>query len=150
MANVINLDFFYPHPPETVWEYLTNPELIELWLMKNDFRPIVEADFQLRTDAIPSLNFDGIFYCKVLEIAPFRKLVYSMSGGPGEGKITLDSLVVWTLEPTDKGTKLILAHSGFDKEEDLNFFKGFAQGWVEKFNNIDKLLKAATHGHANA
>ena len=150
MEKIIKHQFFFPHPKETVWEYLTKPELMEQWLMKNDFQPIVGLDFQFRTNPIPSLDFDGIFYCKVLEIVPFKKLSYSWQSGPGDGKITLDSVVVWKLQPTDKGTELSLEHSGFAKKENLNFYNGLMHGWVEKLNNIAKLLNAAQHGHANA
>ena len=38
MAASIKHQLFFPHPPEAVWEYLTNAELMELWLMKNDFQ----------------------------------------------------------------------------------------------------------------
>jgi Activator of Hsp90 ATPase homolog 1-like protein len=64
VANIIKHQFFFPHPPEAVWEYLTKPELMERWLMKNNFQPIVGLDFQFREKPIPSLDFDGIFYCK--------------------------------------------------------------------------------------
>jgi uncharacterized protein YndB with AHSA1/START domain len=30
-----------PHPPEKIWRALTQPQLIEEWLMKNDFKPVV-------------------------------------------------------------------------------------------------------------
>ena len=150
MEKISKHQFFFPHPKETVWEYLTKPELMEQWLMKNDFQPIVGLDFQFRTNPIPSLDFDGIFYCKVLEIVPFKKLSYSWQSGPGDGKITLDSVVVWKLQPTDKGTELSLEHSGFAKKENLNIYNGLMHGWVEKLNNIAKLLNAAQHGHANA
>jgi uncharacterized protein YndB with AHSA1/START domain len=143
MAKVITHQFFFPHPPETVWEYLTKPELMELWLMKNDFQPIVGLDFQFRENPIPSLDFDGIFYCRVLEIVPFKKLSYSWKSGPGNGEITLDSVVVWKLEPTDKGTKVFLQHSGFAKKENLDFYNGLNHGWVEKLRNIANLLNAA-------
>jgi uncharacterized protein YndB with AHSA1/START domain len=150
MEKIIKHQFFFPHPTEIVWEYLTKPELMEQWLMKNDFQPIVGLDFQFRTNPIPSLDFDGIFYCKVLEIVPFKKLSYSWNSGPGEGKITLDSIVIWKLEATDKGTELFLEHSGFAKKENLNFYNGLMHGWVEKLNNIAKLLNAVQHGHTNA
>lgn len=150
MTKTIKHQFSFSHPPETVWEYLTKPELMEQWLMKNDFQPIVGLDFQFRTNPIPSLDFDGIFYCKVLEIVPFKKLSYSWKSGPGEGKITLDSVVVWKLEASDKGTELFLEHSGFAKKENLDFYNGLMHGWVEKLNKIAKLLNAAQHGHANA
>src|SRR5882757_445082 len=82
MKKTIKHQFFYPHPPEKVWDYLTKPELMEQWIMKNDFQSIVGLDFQFRTNPIPSLNFDGVFYCKVLEIVPFKKLSYSWNSGP--------------------------------------------------------------------
>jgi uncharacterized protein YndB with AHSA1/START domain len=30
-----------PYPPEKIWRALTQPHLIEEWLMKNDFEPVV-------------------------------------------------------------------------------------------------------------
>ena len=150
MAKIIKHQFFFAHPAETVWEYLTKPELMEQWLMKNDFQPIVGLDFQFITNPIPNLDFDGIFYCKVLEIVPFKKLSYSWKSGPGDGKITLDSVVVWKLERTEKGTEVFLEHSGFAKKENLDFYNGLSHGWVEKLHNIDKLLNALQHGHTNA
>ena len=150
MTRVIKHQFFFPHPPETVWEYLTKPELMELWLMKNNFQAIVGLDFQFRTNPIPSLDFDGIFHCRVLEIVPFKKLSYSWQGGPGEGKITLDSVVEWKLEPKDKGTALFLEHSGFAKEENLNFYKGLTDGWLKQVQKIVDHLNAEQHGNTNA
>jgi uncharacterized protein YndB with AHSA1/START domain len=150
MTKVIKHQFFFPHPPETVWEYLTKPELMELWLMKNDFQPIVGLDFQFRTNPIPSLDFDGICYCKVLEIVPFKRLSYSWKCGPGKGEITLDSVVIWKLEPKDKGTEVFLEHSGFEKKENLNFYNGLLHGWLEKFQKIANLLNTAQHGTINA
>lgn len=150
MTRTINHQFFFPHPPATVWEYLTRSELLELWLMKNTFQPVVGADFQFRTGPIPNLDFDGVFYCKVLEIVPHQKLSYSWQTSPGDGKITLDSVVVWRLQATDKGTQLLLEHSGFDKEENIGFYKGLTDGWQEKLQKIDALLKTPQHGHTNA
>ncbi|MDB5006300.1 MAG: hypothetical protein JWP45_693 [Mucilaginibacter sp.] len=150
MKKSIKHQFFFPHPPEAVWEYLTKPELMEQWLMKNDFHPIVGVDFQFRTNPIPGLDFDGIFYCKVLEIVPFKKLSYSWKSGPGEGEITLDSVVVWKLQPTDKGTELFLEHSGFAKKENLNFYNGLTDGWLKNIHKIADRLNAAKHGTTNA
>jgi uncharacterized protein YndB with AHSA1/START domain len=150
MAKVIKHQFFFAHPPETVWEYLTNSELMAQWLMKNTFQPIVGYDFQFKTGPVPKLNFDGIFYCKVLEIIPLKKLSYTWNCGPGDGKIELESVVVWKLEPTAKGTELYLEHSGFAKAENLEMYKGLMHGWLEKFENIVKLLNAAQHGTTNA
>ena len=150
MAKVIKHQYFFSHPVEMVWEYLTTSELMAQWLMKNDFQPIVGHDFQFRTGPIASLDFDGIFHCKVLEIDPLKKLSYSWHSGPGEGKITLESVVTWDLQPKDNGTEVFLDHRGFAKEENLDFYNGLMHGWVEKLQKIDNLLKAAQHGHTNA
>lgn len=143
MKRMIKHQFNFPHPPEVVWEYLTKSELMALWLMKNDFQPVVGHEFQFRTGPIASLDFDGIVYCRVLEIVPFKKLSYSWASGPGEGKITLDSEVVWKLEPRDNGTDLYLEHSGFSKDENLDLYNGLAHGWIGKLEKINNLLTAA-------
>jgi len=150
MKRSINHQFYFAHPPEAVWEYLTNAELMSQWLMKNDFQPIVGLDFQFRTGPIPSLNFDGIFYCKVLEVSPFERLSYSWKSGPGNGKIDLESIVIWKLEPKGEGTQVFLEHSGFEKAENLDFYNGLLKGWEEKFPKIEKLLNAAFHGNTKA
>ena len=145
MEKIIKHQFFFPHPTEMVWEYLTRSELLEQWLMKNDFQPIVGHDFQFKTKPIPSLDFDGICHCKVLEIIPFEKLSYSWRGGPGTGEITLDTVVVWKLVPNDKGTALFLEHSGFGKQEHLNFYTGMTDGWLKNVQKIANLLNAPQH-----
>jgi uncharacterized protein YndB with AHSA1/START domain len=150
MEKTIKQQFSFSHPPEKVWAYLTKPELMEQWLMKNDFQPIVGYDFQFRTGPIPSLDFDGICYCKVLEVVPYKRLSYSWKCGPGEGKISLESVVIWKLQPTEKGTDLFLEHSGFGKVENLGFFNGMTQGWQKNLTKIDALLNAAQHGTINA
>lgn len=150
MTKIIKHQFFFPHSLETVWEYLTNSELMEQWLMKNNFQPVVGSDFQFKTGPIPSLDFDGIFYCKVLEIIPFKKLSYSWRSGPGGGRITLDSVVVWQLQRTDKGTELFLEHSGFTKKENLDFYTGLLHGWAEKLQKIADLLDTVQHGNTKA
>jgi uncharacterized protein YndB with AHSA1/START domain len=142
MTKSINHQFFFPHPPEMVWEYLTNAELMAQWLMKNDFQPIVGHEFQFRTNPIPSLDIDGIMYCTVLEIIPFKKLSYSWKAGPGGGKITLDTVVVWELQSNEKGTDLLLEHSGFSEIENLSIYNGMTDGWLKNVNKIAERLNA--------
>jgi uncharacterized protein YndB with AHSA1/START domain len=148
MKKTIRHEFSFSQPPEKVWEYMTKPELIEQWLMKNTFQPVPGSDFQFTIDPIPSLDFDGIVYCKVLEIAPFERLSYSWKCGPGNGEISLDTIVVWQLKPTDKGTELILEHSGFSEKENLAFYNGMTNGWVKNIQKMTDRLKAATDVHS--
>ena len=140
MTNSIQHRFFYPHPPKDVWEYLTNAALIAQWLMPNDFEPIPGYDFQFKTQPMPKFDFDGIIYCRVLEIIPFKKLSYSWKGGPGNRKITLDSVVEWTLTSNDNGTELILVHSGFKEIEDFNMYSIMDAGWLKNIKIIETLL----------
>ena len=38
----------FAYPPEKVWRALTEGDLIQQWLMENDFKPLVGHRFQLR------------------------------------------------------------------------------------------------------
>ena len=148
MTKNIHHTYFFPHQPAVVWDYLTKAELMAEWLMQNDFLPIVGYDFQFTSKPAPQINFDGIVYCKVLEVVPNKKLSYSWKCGPGEGKITVDSIVVWTLQPKDNGTELVLDHSTF-KETDLTIFAAMDTGWLRNIKKIDVLINNATNGTTN-
>ncbi len=63
MKTEIKHKWFYNQSAEEIWEYLTKAELIEKWLMPNDFEPIVGHEFKFTTNPIPSLGLDGNFYC---------------------------------------------------------------------------------------
>jgi len=150
MAKVIKHQYFYAHPVETVWDHLTNSDLMGQWLMKNDFVPVVGHEFQFHAGCNAQLNFDGIFYCKVLAVEPCKTLSYSWNCGPGNGEITLESVVTWELKARENGTEVFLDHRGFEKAENLDMYHGLMHGWLEKFANIDKLLNATPHGHTHA
>jgi uncharacterized protein YndB with AHSA1/START domain len=140
MSKSINHKLFFPNPPSVVWQYLTNAELMELWLMKNDFQPVVGHNFQFKTNPLPNLNFDGNVYCEVLEIIPDKKLVYSWKGGPGNGITTMDSIVEWTLRGKDNGTELELNHSGTDAFDTLPIFAAMNAGWLKNALKIYELI----------
>jgi uncharacterized protein YndB with AHSA1/START domain len=147
MIKDIQHRYFFSRPPEMVWEYLTIPELMEQWLMPNNFLPIMGYDFEFRIKRMPQLAFDGIIYCKVLEVVPYKKLSYSWKCGPGNGKITVDSIVVWSLQPRDKGTELLLDHTGF-KETDITMHAALNDGWLKNIHKIDALINSK-YGAAN-
>ena len=149
MANSVHHKLFFPHPPAVVWEYLTKSELLEQWLMKNDFEPIVGYDFQFNTRPVPNLDFDGNVYCKVLEIVPGKKLSYSWKTGPGNNHVVIDSIVVWTLHEKDNGTELQLDHTGF-KETDISMFLTVDEGWLKNMKKIADLINTAIHDKTNA
>src|SRR3954471_4097999 len=138
MANNIRHEFFFPQQPEQVWEYLTRADLMELWLMPNNFLPVPGHEFQFRIKPMPQLDFDGIVYCKVLEIVPYEKLSYSWQSSSGNGKLNLDSIVVWKLNAKDNGTELLLEHTGFKGFDHSAMFSAMNEGW---FKNIQKIAE---------
>jgi len=123
-----------PDPPERVWRALTDPSLLEAWLMPNNIRAEVGARFQFRTAPAPGSS--GIVECEVLQVVPHRLLVYAWRGGAkasgGHGQ-QLDTMVTWRLTPLENGgTRLFLEHSGFDP--DSLAFKALGQGWKRKIS----------------
>ena len=80
-----------PHPPEKLWRALTQPHLIEEWLMKNDFKPVVGHNFNLRGD------WGGVLDCEVLAVEPHKKLTYTWNFKHEEAAYNLTSVVAWTL-----------------------------------------------------
>jgi uncharacterized protein YndB with AHSA1/START domain len=139
MERDIKMHWFYPYPVETIWECLTNPEILKQWSPMKDFRP--EVGFECETHQPPrrSQNWDGIMYLKVLEITPEKRLSYSFKGGPEPGTISLDTVVTWILIPKDGGTELHLEHTGFSGSK--NYFTSFIMqlGWKKIVGN--KLTK---------
>jgi uncharacterized protein YndB with AHSA1/START domain len=150
MAASIKHQLFFPHPPAAVWEYLTNAELMKLWLMPNDFEPVEGHEFQFRVNPMPSFDFDGIIYCKVLEIVPLKKLSYSWKLGPGDGTINVDSVVRWELQANDKGTELILDHGDFAILKNTGIFDGMNVGWLQNMHKILDHLNKTTNGTTHA
>lgn len=148
MKTEINHEWIYEHTPQQVWEYLTQSELIALWLMPNNFKAEIGHEFQFRTNPIPSLDLNGIFYCKVIELIPYKKLAYSWSGGPNDEITTLNTIVEWTLEKHKNGTLLTLKHSGFTQES-FTILNAMTDGWLK---NIEKMLTQLikSNGYSNS
>jgi len=141
MSKTIRHELFFPQDAAVVWEYLTQPDLIAQWLMKNDFELKIGHQFTFCSNPAPSIDFDGIVYCTVLEIVPMQKLSYSWKCGPGKGKITVDSVVNWTLEPDEEGTLVTIEHNGFKVMENMNMFAAMEQGWLKHLHMIAAQIK---------
>jgi uncharacterized protein YndB with AHSA1/START domain len=129
----ISFDFDLHHSPEKVWRALTDPVLLAEWLL-----PVVDlklepgAAFTFKT--LPHPGWDGTVNCRFLEIEPKRKLSYAWVVGFG-----LDTVVTFTLTPTESGTRLSLVQSGFKPDQKQNF-GGARYGWKMMSEKLVDLL----------
>jgi uncharacterized protein YndB with AHSA1/START domain len=125
------------HPPEKVWRALTQGPLLEEWLMKNDFQPVVGHKFNFRAE--PNPRWNGVVDCKVLVVEPHTRLVYAWNAS-GKEAVTGDPMMVtWTLTPTRNGVLLRMEHSGF-RPVDEGFFQGATYGWQKMLGTLDTVL----------
>jgi uncharacterized protein YndB with AHSA1/START domain len=115
-----------PHPPEKIWRTLTQGPLIEEWLMKNDFQPVVGHRFNLRADW-------GAVDCQVLAVEPNKTLSYTWAA------FGFESVVTWTLTPTSTGTHLRMEQSGF-RPDQQQAYQGAKGGWQHFFANLEQVL----------
>ena len=112
--------------PVKTWRALTQPRLIEEWLMKNDFKPVVGHRFDFRADW-------GSVECRVLAVEPNKTLSYTW------GAYGLASVVTWTLTPTSTGTHLRMEQSGF-RPDQQQAYQGAKHGWPQFFANLEQVL----------
>ena len=129
----ISFEFDLHHPPEKVWRALTDPALLAEWLL-----PVLDlelergAAFTFRTQPYP--GWDGVVHCRFVEIEGQRKLSYTWVVGE-----MLDTVVTFTLTPTEFGTRLSLVQSGFKPEQKQNF-GGARYGWKMMGGKLVDLL----------
>jgi uncharacterized protein YndB with AHSA1/START domain len=115
-----------PHPPEKVWRALTQPHLIEEWLMKNDFEPVLDHRFNFRADW-------GAVDCRVLAVEPNKMLSYTWAA------YGLESVVTWTITPTRTGSRLCMEQSGF-RPDQRQAYQGAKGGWQRFFAALEQVL----------
>ena len=115
-----------PYPPEKIWRALTQPHLIEEWLMKNDFKAAVGHKFKLSGDW-------GAASCEVLEIEPPKTLSYTWNA------MGLESVVTFTLTKTGNGTHLRMDQAGF-RPDQQQAYQGAQWGWNKFLGNLEQVL----------
>jgi uncharacterized protein YndB with AHSA1/START domain len=123
----------FAHAPEKLWRALTQPHLMQEWLMKNDFAPQVGHRFKLTGD------WGGVLDCEVLEIEPNRTLSYTWDFVHEDAAYNLKSVVTFTLEPTATGTRLRMEQAGF-RPDQKQAFGGAHAGWKQFLDKLDGVL----------
>jgi len=125
-----------PHPPEKIWRALTQPHLIEEWLMKSDFKPVIGHRFNLRGE------WGGVLDCEVLTIEPNKTLAYTWDFAHDDAAFNLKSVVTFTLTPTPRGTRLRMEQSGF-RSDQRQAVGGANAGWQKFFEKLEQVLARA-------
>lgn len=130
----VTIEREFAHPPSKVWRALTQPHLIEEWLMKIDAAPdIVGRAFHLTGE------WGGVLDCEVVTLEPERVLAYRWNFANPDPQYALTSVVTFTLTPQGSGTHLRMEQVGFrpDQKQALG---GARHGWAAFLQNMDALL----------
>lgn len=135
----VELGIFYPQPPEVVWQALTDPSVVEQWLL-------------------PSIGFEGPqvgthFLFKVPSNPPAEVACEVLTAKPGEGMswswMDLREpnparwIVTWSLQPQGHGTRLLLTTTGFDIEDKRQRMQrnNLERGWRQVLTKLGTILE---------
>jgi len=129
----VTIERDFSHAPTKLWRALTTPHLMEEWLMRGDFRPIVGHRFTLTGD------WGGVLDCEVLEIEPGRVLSYTWNHAHEDPAYDLRSVVTFTVTATADGSHLKVEQTGF-RAEQKQASGGARFGWTKMLQTLDDLL----------
>ena len=135
-ARSVIVERAFAFPPERLWRALTQPHLIQEWLLKNDFQPVVGHRFNLSGD------WGGVLDCEVLTVEPHRTLSYRWDYANDDPAYTLRSVVTFTLTPIAEGTHLRMEQSGF-RHDQKQAFGGAHAGWKQFLEQLESVLSRA-------
>ena len=135
-VRAITVEEIVPHAAEIVWKVLTTPELIQRWLMRNDFTPGLGQRFTMQAPAMG--DWDGTVRCEVTTWNPPRELAYTWLGGSTASKdgAALDSVLTWTLTPVPGGTRVRMVHDGFRSPQNDMGYDAMSGGWKTVLSRI--------------
>jgi uncharacterized protein YndB with AHSA1/START domain len=160
VTRTIKLKTYLTYSPNIVWQALTEPKLLGSWFMENDIEPTSGHYFTFRMK--PQKGWDGITHCEIISAEPQKYISYTYRGeATGEKALAcagidsntadnltkgiftrLDTILKFTLEPSNGGTILHLEHSGF-KGLKLSIISWIMQaGWKKQLRKkLPKVLE---------
>ncbi|MEV6276365.1 SRPBCC domain-containing protein [Nocardia sp. NPDC051832] len=106
----VEVGSFFPQDPQAVWLALTEPDLIERWLMRSvGFAACPGTHFIF---LLPTTQPSSEIACEVLTARPAARLTHTWfdlrAAHPARW------VVDWTMQPQGRGTRLLLTQTGFD------------------------------------
>jgi uncharacterized protein YndB with AHSA1/START domain len=130
----VDLTEHFDQPIDEVWRAITDPQMLALWLMDNDFEPRVGARFTLRR-ADPSPAWRGRVECEVLELSAPTRMVWSWSDGAEDDGPTR---VIFELQSEGAGTRLTFRHVGTEGDEVAKMIR---DRWPVKLRALGSILR---------
>ena len=114
---IVELDRFVPRAPATVWRALTEPAIVEQWLVRSvGLTPEEGTTFILEIPSEPP----GEVSCEVIAAVPGERFAHSYTDLRAARPARW--IVDWRLVPEGKGTRVVMTMSGFDPDERQQMF----------------------------
>ena len=139
--NVLEMERLIPAPPERVFEYWTEPELVAKWFGPGEF-DVPSSDLDLRPGGIWRTTIrspegqlrtvSGVYST----IEPPRRLVFTWAWDDDNGVRGHETQVTVTLEPTPGGTRLRLVQEDFQNREVRDRHNG---GWASSLSKLQRV-----------
>ena len=131
MADIV-LDFTYEQSIDEVWQAISTAEILEEWMMPNNFKAESGYAFEFKGDA--NDYWDGIIRGEVLEVDAPNKLAYSWESA---GETTR---IIWTLTANSaEQTNLHFEMDGFSEE--IKQYPGAIKGAISSWSAFSHKLK---------
>ncbi len=109
LRNGIHFERVFSHSPERVWQALTDPNALSQWLLPTTFKPKRGHRFHFTRASEKGVRVK--VRCQVVELEAPRRLAYTWQADDEQQTPTL---VTWTLEAVEEGTRLRLEHIGLE------------------------------------
>ncbi len=138
---VVEIDQFYPHPPERVWRALTTPELMARRLMEpSGFAAVIGTRFTFRGQPMPSVGFSGDIAWEVIDVVDGERLAISWADARSDKSAAW--VMTWTLHPEGSGTRVILRHDDFHPDDAVQQRSRtiMGNGWVRIAAQLGEVL----------
>jgi uncharacterized protein YndB with AHSA1/START domain len=145
----IDRDIEIQAPPERVWRALTDASELADW-----FQMKIEGDIAAGNDIwMTSTHAEHAGQrgrVRIVELTPPRRVVWLWHPGQVDASVDYSrepqTTVTFTLEPTQKGTRLKVSETGFDEvslERRAKVHADNSQGWTEVLVWLQKYVEAS-------
>ena len=133
--NTIRKSIYLNATPDQVWPFLTDPDKLGLWFHKPKVALTTGAPLEMcGTDSGDLLIWGKVQVARAPEYLEYTFTIKPM------GEAT--SLVKWSLEPVEGGTRLSLEHSGLPQGvEAFGMLEALDMGWDDHIAKMRKALQ---------